>query len=283
MSMFSLTDETIEEMKKNAGDIPGLEAWQKATESWIALMPEPMRAQAEAMANPLAAASAMSAFGFATASQMMGMFMNNMNTLMELAENEDLSSFEDKPVEKPAKKAKTPTQRKAPSARKAPAKRSAARQPVQAAAAPVVEAATAMMQTAEAVGFDIAHAAHEAMDVTAHAVADMADIAAEEAKSAALITQEMIEAIMPEDFVPPASIDKPGKPDDLKRISGVGPKLEQVLNELGVWTFDQVAEWTAAEIAWVDDYLQFSGRIIRDDWLGQAAELAESGKAGKKD
>ena len=94
MSMFSLTDETIEEMKKNAGDIPGLDAWQKATESWIALMPEPMRAQAEAMANPLAAASAMSALGFATASQMMGLFMNNMNTFMELAEKEDLSSFE---------------------------------------------------------------------------------------------------------------------------------------------------------------------------------------------
>ena len=288
MSMFSLTDKTIEEMKKNAGDIPGLDAWQKATESWIALMPEPMRAQAEAMANPLAAASAMSALGFATASQMMGLFMNNMNTLMELAEKEDVSSFAEKSERQPAEKPVPAAAHKPTAARKTPAKRSAARQPLAAGPAPMpsspfTQAASAMMQAAETVGFDMAHAAHEAMDVTAHAMADIADMAAEEAKSAALISQEMIEEIMPEDFVPPRSLDKPASPDDLKLISGVGPKLEQVLNELGVWTFDQVAEWTAAEIAWVDDYLQFSGRILRDDWLGQAAKLAESAGAATKD
>ena len=148
---------------------------------------------------------------------------------------------------------------------------------------PFVQAASAMMQAAETVGFDMAHAAQDAMDVTAHAMADIADMAAEEAKSAALISQEMIEEIMPEDFVPPRSLDKPASPDDLKMISGVGPKLEQVLNELGVWTFDQIAEWTAAEIAWVDDYLQFSGRILRDDWLGQAAKLAETAGTVTKD
>jgi NADH-quinone oxidoreductase subunit E len=84
--------------------------------------------------------------------------------------------------------------------------------------------------------------------------------------------------ILPEDFHRPAGIDRPEKPDDLKLISGVGPKLEQVLNGLGVWTFAQVAGWTAEEVAWVDDYLAFAGRIGRDDWLKQAAELA--GKAG---
>jgi NADH-quinone oxidoreductase subunit E len=84
--------------------------------------------------------------------------------------------------------------------------------------------------------------------------------------------------ILPEDFHRPKAIDRPEKPDDLKLISGVGPKLEQVLNGLGVWTFAQVAGWTAEEVAWVDDYLAFAGRIGRDDWLKQAAELA--GKAG---
>jgi NADH-quinone oxidoreductase subunit E len=84
--------------------------------------------------------------------------------------------------------------------------------------------------------------------------------------------------ILPEDFHRPKAIDRPEKPDDLKLISGVGPKLEQVLNGLGVWTFAQIAGWTAEEVAWVDDYLAFAGRIGRDDWLKQAAELA--GKAG---
>ena len=57
-------------------------------------------------------------------------------------------------------------------------------------------------------------------------------------------------------------------------------QVEQVLNGLGVWTFDQVSKWTAEEIAWVDDYLQFKGRIERDDWIRQAAALAEG--AAKK-
>ncbi len=63
--------------------------------------------------------------------------------------------------------------------------------------------------------------------------------------------------------------------DDLKLISGVGPKLEGVLNELGFWHFDQVAKWTANEIAWVDSRLKFKGRIERDDWVSQATKLAK--------
>ena len=69
---------------------------------------------------------------------------------------------------------------------------------------------------------------------------------------------------MPEDC--PTSrnaIERPAAPDDLKAISGVGPKLEKVLNDLGVWTYAQVAAWSSAEVAWVDDYLSFSGRIGR--------------------
>jgi NADH-quinone oxidoreductase subunit E len=81
--------------------------------------------------------------------------------------------------------------------------------------------------------------------------------------------------ILPEDFHRPAAMRKPEKPDDLKLISGIGPKLEQVLNGLGVWTFAQIAGWTAEEIAWVDDYLAFAERIGRDEWLKQAKALAE--------
>lgn len=64
--------------------------------------------------------------------------------------------------------------------------------------------------------------------------------------------------------------------DDLKLISGVGPKLEQTLNDLGFWHFDQIAKWTATEIAWVDSRLKFKGRIERDDWIGQAATLSKA-------
>ncbi len=67
-------------------------------------------------------------------------------------------------------------------------------------------------------------------------------------------------------------------PDDLKLISGVGPKLEQTLNELGFYHFDQVAKWGPQEIAWVDARLRFKGRIARDNWMAQAKTLAEGGE-----
>lgn len=63
--------------------------------------------------------------------------------------------------------------------------------------------------------------------------------------------------------------------DDLKKIGGVGPKLETLLNEMGFFHYDQIAAWGPAEIAWVDARLKFKGRIERDDWVGQAAALAK--------
>lgn len=79
------------------------------------------------------------------------------------------------------------------------------------------------------------------------------------------------------DARPALMMDAPegGKADDLKKISGVGPKLEQTLNDLGIWHFHQVAKFTKDDIAWVDDRLRFKGRIERDDWVGQARELAK--------
>lgn len=108
--------------------------------------------------------------------------------------------------------------------------------------------------------------------------AETAAAAATEAASAIAVNQaKPAAALEPEDYRRPSEIEKPGKPDDLKLISGVGPKLEQVLNGLGVWTFAQIADWKAEEIAWVDDYLQFKGRIDRDDWISQARALAKGG------
>ncbi|MBB3609093.1 NADH-quinone oxidoreductase subunit E [Rhizobium sp. BK602] len=77
----------------------------------------------------------------------------------------------------------------------------------------------------------------------------------------------------------PAGIEKPATPDDLKLISGVGPKIESILHELGIFTFAQVAGWKKAEREWVDGYLNFKGRIERDDWIKQAKALAKGGEA----
>lgn len=65
-----------------------------------------------------------------------------------------------------------------------------------------------------------------------------------------------------------------GRADDLKLLKGVGPKLEQTLNELGFYHYDQIAAWTPEQVAWVDARLKFKGRIERDDWIEQAAKLA---------
>jgi large subunit ribosomal protein L21 len=65
-----------------------------------------------------------------------------------------------------------------------------------------------------------------------------------------------------------------GQADDLKKISGVGPKLEGLLHSNGVFHFDQIAAWNDAEIAYMDDQLSFKGRIARDNWIEQAAALA---------
>ena len=70
-----------------------------------------------------------------------------------------------------------------------------------------------------------------------------------------------------------------GKPDNLKEIKGIGPKLETLCHSLGFYHFDQIAAWTAEEIAWVDENLEgFKGRVTRDDWVGQAKILATGGE-----
>lgn len=76
----------------------------------------------------------------------------------------------------------------------------------------------------------------------------------------------------------PAAAEKPAEPDDLKMISGVGPKIEGILHSLGIFTFKQIAAWKKAEREWVDNYLKFKGRIEREDWAKQAKALAKGGR-----
>ena len=79
----------------------------------------------------------------------------------------------------------------------------------------------------------------------------------------------------------PAKLDaaREGGPDDLKKIKGVGPKLEALLHRMGFFHYDQVANWTDAEVAWVDENLEgFKGRVSRDGWVAQAKTLAAGGE-----
>jgi NADH-quinone oxidoreductase subunit E len=74
-----------------------------------------------------------------------------------------------------------------------------------------------------------------------------------------------------------------GGADDLKLIWGVGPKLEKMLNTMGVFHFDQVSSWTKKELAWVDSNLEgFKGRAIRDEWVKQAKKLAKGWRPDSK-
>ena len=79
----------------------------------------------------------------------------------------------------------------------------------------------------------------------------------------------------------PEALDGPrnGEADDLKRIKGIGPKLEQLCNKLGFYHFDQIAGWTVDEVAWVDSNLEgFKGRVTRDEWVAQAKVLSGGGE-----
>ena len=61
--------------------------------------------------------------------------------------------------------------------------------------------------------------------------------------------------------------------DDVKLIGGVGPALEKKLAALGITSLKQIAEFSAEDIARVDEELSFKGRIEREDWIGQAKDL----------
>ena len=84
----------------------------------------------------------------------------------------------------------------------------------------------------------------------------------------------------------PEAMKKPTNPDDLKRIKGVGSVLEKKLNGFGVYKYSQIAVWKKANVEWVDNFLNFPGRIDRDEWIAQckayAKEVAKAESAVSK-
>ena len=68
-----------------------------------------------------------------------------------------------------------------------------------------------------------------------------------------------------------------GAPDDLTLIHGVTAQTESALRGLGVHHFDQIAAWTPAHAAWVNQYLKLGGRIALEKWVEQASALLGGG------
>jgi len=82
----------------------------------------------------------------------------------------------------------------------------------------------------------------------------------------------------PAEEAPPVMLTAPeGSADDLTRIKGIGPKLSSRLNEIGVFHFKQIANWSEPQTRWVEDYLAFKGRVGREQWVDQARVLSANG------
>ena len=213
--------------------------FEKMTDNLTKTMPKEMASAINLFVHPAAGAAAMSALGVGLASQAIGMWVGAMTGAVE-ASQRLLQPLTDDAQE---------NAQVAVSARRAPATKARA-------------AAKTLMAEAQSFAKEITETETKA-----------ADSVAQDAEAATNVGASVRNELMPEDFRQPKAVEKPVTPDDLKAISGIGPKLEAVLNGLGIWTYGQIATWSAEEIAWIDDTLGFKGRIGRDDWTGQAGTL----------
>ena len=138
--------------------------------------------------------------------------------------------------------------------------------------APEVVLAEVVVEVAPAAPVEAAPAPAEAAPAPAEAApAPVAEAAPAPAEAA---PAPVAEADTPADAY--KGLDAPnGEADDLKKITGVGPVLEEKLNGLGIYHYSQIAAFTLQEIAQIDEALAFKGRIERDNWLDQAAELVK--------
>ncbi|MBW2938967.1 hypothetical protein KXJ69_12695 [Aureisphaera sp. CAU 1614] len=62
--------------------------------------------------------------------------------------------------------------------------------------------------------------------------------------------------------------------DDLTQINGIGPYIEQRLNEIGIYNYDQISRFKEEDIRILTELIDFfPGRIERDNWIAQAESL----------
>ncbi|MDF1607500.1 hypothetical protein PZ897_04870 [Hoeflea sp. YIM 152468] len=281
MSMFSFpTEFMMSEMMK---PMSSMADWTRLEEMRVSPL----------MVYPLGATAAATAIGFGLAGQMAGLMIGAMQGAMksqasllgglpdpswmpafakdlapEAGESDAVADVQ------PTAKTKTADIVELKPAPQPVAARAKAKSRSAKAVKPKAASAKAKADTASAAGMDTASAVVDKLKSDAELAAAAIRERASVGRAA---DKEPAATLAPEHFRRPAEIAKPEAPDDLKLIAGVGPKLEQVLNRLGVWTFAQIAAWQPEEVAWVDDYLQFRGRIDRDGWISQAGALARGG------
>lgn len=128
------------------------------------------------------------------------------------------------------------------------------------------EAFTKSMKQAEQMGTGI-------VEETVKATEDAAETMAEATQAVAETTEEIATETAEDLFKPELLAAAKGVADDLTQIKGIGPKLSQSLNDLGIWHLSQIAAWTPENIGWLDDQLSFKGRIQREGWVEQAQAL----------
>ena len=260
MSTFPMPDHLAE----NAARL------EKMSKDFGATLPQDMAAAISLMSHPAAGIAALTALGFGFAGQAFGMWAGAVAGAAEASQRlftPLLLDTDERPAIGQAPASVTAFARPKPLL-KVVAKTEPA-PPV------VVKAEPAAKTVVEA---EPAAKAEPAKRVVAKVAPARKPVAAPAAEAVPVAAKTAAPDLMPEDFHKPRAVKRPAAPDDLKAISGIGPKLEKVLNELGIWTYAQVAGWGKEEVAWVDDYLSFSGRIGRDKWIEQAAALAASVK-----
>lgn len=131
-----------------------------------------------------------------------------------------------------------------------------------------------------AAGAAVAERAETAEDRAARKAANAEKKAARAEKQAAKEAPVAEAAPAPEGGMKPAALTaaRDGKADKLQTIEGIGPALEKLCHELGIYHFDQIAAWGAAEVEWMDGNLKgFRGRVTRDKWVAQAKLILEVG------
>ncbi len=212
------------------------------------------------MAHPAAAIAAATAIGFGFTSQLAGAFLGAFQGAVE-ATTKLAEALEDEKHQ--AEAAAKPTAANGGAGDAKPVKAA----PVVKTAAPKPVASKPAAAKQKAVGLKKAEpkpvvAARKAATTTAKKTAKDEAAAPVAAKAAPARGRKAAE-----------------KADDLKRISGVGPKLEQVLNGRGIKRFADIAAWSDADIERIDTELGFDGRIRRDDWVGQAKALLPKGRS----
>lgn len=243
------------------------------------------------ISNPAAAMAAATAFGFGMAAQMGKLFLGSLQGAMDVTGQlarqleEDRKAAEAAKAPAPDVKTEAPVEvtRTEPPAPKASAKVKSVKPAAPKAKAKVPAKATVTKAEkpkpapkAKAAATPKAKALPEAT-VTPKPKAAPKARAAPKAEVKAKV-EPKVEVAAPAPKPTKAPKTSSGKADDLKKIDGIGPKVEQVLKGRGITRFQDLVAMDEKALSALDKDLGLDGRVLRDDWAGQARRLA-GGKA----